>query len=110
MKAMIQRFALLVIVFVTVFLVAGCASVSGPVTLKMTRDDADWGMVRFNNRASVGGLITPQEEERVKSAYKAYLTAFDQAVKQANGNLDVPTPDNVKQLADKLASALASVP
>ena len=110
MRSLIHRLVQIVALFVALLSVVGCASLGRPTTLKMTRNDADWAMVRFHNRVTFGLPVTPEEQERVKSAYKAYLLGFNQAVKQANGNLDTPTPDDVKQLYDQLANVLASIP
>jgi hypothetical protein len=88
---------------------AGCSTTSGGYQLKQTRDDVDWAMTRFNNRSTYG-FITPQEQQQVSAAYKTYQTAFNEAVKQANGNYNTPTPANVKQLADQLMSVLAAIP
>jgi len=96
--------ALLAITFLT-----GCASMSGPYKLKQTRQDIDWAMVRYHNRQAFG-FLTTQEQQSVSDAYKAYQTAFNAALKQANGNYSSPTPANVKQLADQLFSTLDSIP
>ena len=81
----------------------------GSYKLKQTRQDVDWAMVRYHNRQTFG-FMTPQEQQSVSNAYKAYQTAFNAAVKQANGNYSSPTPTNVKQLADQLLSTLDSIP
>jgi len=91
-------------------LISGCASTGGGgYKLKQTRQDIDWAMVGWHNRITFG-LTTPQEQQQVADAYKTYLTAFNAAVKQANGNYLSPTPANVKQLADQLNSILDSIP
>ena len=82
---------------------------SGGYKLKQTRQDVDWAMVRYHNR-QIFGFMTPQEQQSVSEAYKAYQSAFNAAVKQANGNYSEPTPQNVKQLADQLLSILDSIP
>ena len=93
----------------TVTLLTGCASMSGPYKLKQTRQDVDWAMVRYHNRQAFG-FLTQQEQQSVSDAYKAYQGAFNAALKQANGNLTSPTPAGVKQLADQLFSLLDSIP
>lgn len=99
-----------VVMLVTVTLICGCASTGGGgYKLKQTRQDVDWAMVGWHNRITFG-LTTPQEQQRVSDAYKAYLSAFNAAVKQADGNYQSPTPSNVKQLADQLFSILDSIP
>lgn len=100
---------ILITLLVLATLLSGCASTGGGYKLKQTRQDVDWAMVGWHNRITFG-LTTPQEQQRVSDAYKAYLAAFNAAVKQANGNYQTPTPANVKQLADKLFSILDSVP
>ena len=89
--------------------VTSCASMSGPYKLKQTRQAVDWAMVRYHNR-QVFGFMTPQEQQSVSDAYKAYQTAFNAALKQANGKYSTPTPPNVKQLANQLFSILDSIP
>ncbi|MFO1514221.1 MAG: hypothetical protein U1F83_15130 [Verrucomicrobiota bacterium] len=90
-------------------LINGCASTGGGYQLKQTRNDVDWAMTRYHNRLTFG-FLTPQEQQRVSDAYKAYQSAFNAAVKQVNGNYNTPTPANVKQLADQLFSILDSIP
>ena len=88
----------------------GCASTSGgSYTLKQTRNDIDWAMVRFHNREAAG-FITAAERQQVMNAYKAYQTTFNAALQQAQSNLDSPVPDNVKQSADQLLSILGAIP
>jgi len=81
----------------------------GSYSLKQTRDDVDWAMVRYHNRLSFG-FISTAEQDQVTAAYKAYQTAFNQAVRQAQSDYTAPTPDNVKQLANQLLSILAAIP
>ena len=92
-------------------IISGCASMAGNgvYRLKQTRDDVDWAMVRYQNRASFG-FVTLGFQQQVTSAYKAYQTAFNEAVQQAHSNYNAPTPDNVKQLADQLLLVLGSIP
>ena len=94
---------------ITATLLVGCASASGGYKLKQTRQDVDWAMVRYHNRQAFG-FMTSQEHQSVSDAYKAYQSAFNAAVKQANGNYNSSTPPNVKQLADQLLSTLDSIP
>ena len=89
---------------------SGCSSMSGGAyKLKQTRDDVDWAMTRYHNRLPFG-FITPSEQQQVTAAYTSYQTAFNAAAKQANSNYNLPTPDNVKQLADQLLGILDSIP
>lgn len=89
---------------------SGCASLNGPRTLSQVRDDADWAMLRFHNRVTYGGFITPEEQQRVTDAYKAYQAAFNEAARAANLNYKIPAPQNVIDLANQLANAFASIP
>jgi len=109
MKTKFQRVVSLFLLLSTMGILVGCAA-SGPRTMKMTRDDADWMMLRFHNRVTYGGMITVEEQARVKEAYQVYLKAFDDALKQADGDLNTPTPDNVRQLMDKLDNTMATIP
>ena len=111
MNARIQRFCAVLLAMVTLGLMSGCASTAGggSYQLKQTRNDVDWGMTRYHNRLSFG-FITPGEQDQVSAAYKAYQTAFNEAVKQAHSDYSTPTPNNVKQLADQLMSILGSIP
>lgn len=113
LKIMKQRtLTVCTLLFTLAALMSGCTSTSGGsggYQLKQTRQDIDWAMVRYNNRAAFG-FLTPQEKQRVSDAYKAYQTAFNAAAKQVNGNYNTPTPVNVKQLADQLTSILDSIP
>jgi len=95
----------------TLCLYNGCASTSGSggYQLKQTRNDVDWAMTRYHNRLAFG-FISLGEQEQVTAAYKAYQTAFNEAVRQAHSDYTSPTPDNVKQLANQLLSILGSIP
>jgi hypothetical protein len=106
-----QYLASFLVAVVGLWLVAGCASTGGggSYQLKQTRDDVDWGMVRYHNRLSFG-FITSGEQDQVNAAYKAYQTAFNQAAAEAHFNYTAPTPDNVKQLANQLTTILGSIP
>ncbi len=89
---------------------SGCTSTAGGVyRLKQTRDDVDWAMTRYQNRSAFG-FVTVEFRQQVSTAYKAYQTAFNEAVKQAHSNYNAPTPDNVKLLADQLLNTLGSIP
>ncbi|MBC8001674.1 MAG: hypothetical protein H7X97_03710 [Opitutaceae bacterium] len=89
---------------------SGCTTSSdGSYPLKLTRLNIDTAMVRYHNRVAFG-FLTEGEQKRVADAYKAYQTAFNAAVLQAHSDYSVPTPDNVKQLANQLFSVLDSIP
>ena len=111
MNIRIQRLCAVLFAMATLCLLSGCASTAGggSYQLKQTRDDVDWAMTRYNNRLSFG-FVSLGEQQQVTAAYKAYQTAFNEAVKQAQSNYNTPTPDNVKQLANQLVSVLGSIP
>jgi hypothetical protein len=111
MKTSIQRFCAVLCAIATICPLDGCASTggSGSYQLKQTRNDVDWGMVRYQNRVTFG-FITSGEQDQVTAAYKAYQTAFNEAARQAHFDYNTPTPDNVKQLANQLLSILGSIP
>ena len=106
-----QRLCAVLFAMVTLCLLSGCASTTGGGSyhLKQTRDDVDWAMTRYHNRLSFG-FISVGEDQQVAAAYKAYQTAFNEAVWQAHSDYKTPTPDNVKQLANQLLSILSSIP
>lgn len=110
MKTIFQKLGVMLLALALIGGFSGCVSFSNNVyRLKQTRDDVDWAMVRYQNRSSFG-FVTPAFQQQVSTAYKAYQTAFNEAVKQAHSDYNAPTPDNVKQLADQLLSALGSIP
>lgn len=86
----------------------GCASPQFGTnrTLKQTQMDVSWPMVRYQNAAGFGSL-TLAERERMNAAYAAYQAAFDQALQEAGGNYDAPSPDYLKQRANQLLEVLA---
>jgi hypothetical protein len=106
-----QRLGAVLLALATLCLWGGCASTAGggSYQLKQTRTDVDWAMTRYHNRLSFG-FISLGEEQQVAAAYKAYQTAFNEAVRQAHADYSTPTPDNVKQLANQLLSILSSIP
>jgi len=107
----LEKACLVLLVLATILFAPGCASTSGggATQLKQTRERVDWAMVRYHNRAAFG-FLTYEERQQVETAYKAYQTAFNEAFQQAHSNLNTPTPDNVKQLADRLLSILDTLP
>ncbi len=103
---------LLSAVLLNLSLGSGCSTSSGGsggYQLRQTRNDIDAAMVRYHNRVSFG-FLTANEQQRVSVAYKAYQSAFNEAVQQAQSNYTAPTPLNVRQLADQLLSVLDSIP
>ena len=104
-----KRIYILLFTVMTLGFFSGCVAPGGVNSLKITRNNIDWAMVHYNNRATFG-TVTAQEKAQVQAAYQAYQAAFDQAFKQANSNLDAPTPPNVTQLANQLMVVLGSIP
>ena len=109
MKLSVKHLCLLLFATFTLGFFSGCTATGGVDSLKITRNNIDWAMVHYNNRAAFG-TVTAQEKASVQAAYQAYQTAYDEAFKQANGNLDTPTPTNVTQLANQLMVVLGSIP
>jgi hypothetical protein len=109
MRIKMKYFCTLLFATVVLGFFSGCTAPGGVYPLKITRNNIDWAMVHYNNRAAFG-TVTAQEKASVQAAYQAYQTAFDEAFKQANGNLDAPTPTNVTQLANQLMVVLGSIP
>jgi len=46
----------------------------------------------------------------VDDAYNNFKKAFDAAVQDAHGDLEVTTPDNVKALANQVIDAISAIP
>jgi hypothetical protein len=87
----------------------GCATTGQPRTLKQTDIRISWLMTHYRDAAAFGNL-TLAERERVNAAYAAYEPAFKQALLNAGGNYNVPTPENVKELANELIRVISSIP
>ena len=109
MKIKLKYFYTLLFAAVTLVFINGCVAPGGVDSLKITRNNIDWAMVHYNNRAAFG-TVTAEEKASVQEAYQAYQKAFDEAFKQANSNLNAPTPPNVTQLANQLMVVLGSIP
>jgi hypothetical protein len=92
--------------------VGGCSSTNAKnyPTLKQTQTNVSWPMTRFHNAVRVFAPITMEEQERVEKAYVDYDVAFEAAVQAAHGNLDAPTPDNVKALATEVIRVVETIP
>ena len=94
-------------------LTGGCTSTGSGrgayPTLKQIQMIVDRPMTRYRNAASAGA-VTAGERQRVDEAYNNFLKAFDAAVKAANNNYEVTTPDNVKVLANQVIDAIAAIP
>ena len=50
------------------------------------------------------------EQQQVNEAYNNYQTAFAAALKAANNNDEVTTPDNVKAAANQVIQTLGAIP
>ena len=94
-------------------LITGCSSTGSTKgaypTLKQTQLNVDWPMTRYRNAVSAGA-ITLGEQQQVNEAYNNYQTAFAAALKAANNNDEVTTPDNVKALANQLLQVIGAIP
>jgi len=109
MKMKIKKQLFRIILTLAAFcVISGCAT-TNYYRLKQTRNDIDAAMTRYQNEVSFAA-ISPEFQQQVNTAYHAYQKAFDAAVEQAHSDTDAPTPDNVKQLADRLLLILGSIP
>jgi hypothetical protein len=108
MKIVGKRFCGMFLTLAALCVFSGCAT-ANYYRLKQTRNDIDASMTRYHNEVSFAA-ISPEFQTQVNTAYHAYQKAFDAAVEQAHSNTDAPTPDNVKQLADRLLLILGSIP
>jgi hypothetical protein len=106
--------ASLVLAISASLLVGGCTSTGSArgayPTLKQTRMNVDWPMTRFRNATAAGGAVTEGERQRVDSAYSDFKKAYDQAVQAAHNNLEATTPDNVKELANRVIETISAIP
>src|SRR5258706_12552758 len=87
----------------------GCASMSGPPTLKQTDVQMSWQMTRFRNSAEAG-RYTSGEREQGNAACSAYQSAFAKALQAAHGDLSAPTPDDLVAVANQTIRVLSSMP
>jgi hypothetical protein len=94
-------------------LISGCSSTGSPKgaypTLKQTQMNVDWPMTRYRNAVSAGA-VTQEMQQQVNAAYSNYQTAFAAALKAANNNDEVTTPDNVKAAANQVLQTLGAIP
>src|SRR3974390_1290075 len=104
MKNRLFVWASLVLAISSCMLVEGCTSTGSTKgaypTLKQTQMNVDWPMTRYRNAVSAGA-VTPNMQQQVNAAYSNYQTAFAAALKAANNNDEVTTPDNVKAAANQ---------
>jgi len=110
MKKFAFTFASLVPLIIALLVMAGCASLSnsGALTLKQVQMDVNWKMTAYRN-AYNGGGVTPGQAQQVNATYQTYQQAFQQALTDAGGNLDAPTPPQLKNAADQLLAILNAV-
>jgi hypothetical protein len=110
MKTLFSRACFLLLgITLMLAMLTGCASTAGGgYPLKLTQMNVDWKMTAYREAVTAGNLTTGQQE-RVTAAYQAYQTAFQQALAAANGNLESPAPDNVRQLATELIGMIDSL-
>jgi hypothetical protein len=104
-----KQLLLLMLVSAATMFGDGCATSGNYPTLKQTQTNVSWPMTRYRN-ASYGGGVTLGEKQQVDAAYAAYEAAFKQALQEANGNYDAPTPDYLKARANELIQVLSAIP
>ncbi len=108
MRSSTNNFFEILLMLALLGILSGCATANF-YQLKQTRNDVDAAMTRYQNEVSFAA-ISPEFQTQVNTAYHAYQKALEKAVEQANSNYNFPTPDNVKQLADRLLLILGSIP
>jgi hypothetical protein len=87
----------------------GCASTpDGGYSFKLTKMNVDWKMTAYQEGVTLGN-VTTAEQQQVSAANAAFQTSFQQALAEANGNLEAPAPANVRQLATELIGLIDSV-
>ena len=87
----------------------GCASMSGPPTLKQTDVQMSWKMTHFRN-ASEAGRYSLGEREQGNAACASYQAAFAKALEAAHGDRNAPTPDDLLAVANQTIRVLSSLP
>jgi hypothetical protein len=89
---------------------AGCTALPGDnvFTLKQTDVNVHWKMSQYNAVGPFGG-VTESQRQAVDAANKVYQQALDQAVQEAHGNMDAPTPPYLQKKADQLMEVLTDV-
>jgi len=110
MKSLFARAGIACFGLTLVLLMAGCASTSGGggYSFKLTKMNVDWKMVAYQQGMTQGD-VTTAEQQQVSAANAAFQASFQQALAEANGNLDAPAPANVRQLATQLIGLIDSV-
>lgn len=95
----------------TALLLSGCASIWSQPYPKLRDTDVhvSWMLTDYRNMV-VAGRVTLGEREQVNAAYAQYKAAFDEALQAAHNNYDVPTPENVKALANEIIRILWAMP
>jgi hypothetical protein len=86
----------------------GCATPGTYPTLRQTQINVSWPMTRYRNLVTFGKL-TQGQRERVDAAYAEYDAAFKEALKAAGGNYDATTPENVKELANRVIQTISTL-
>ena len=88
----------------------GCTALPGDnaLTLKQTDLNVHWKMTQYNAVGPFGG-VTDSQKQAVDAANKAYQDALKQAVEEAHGNMNAPTPPYLQQKANQLINVVTSV-
>lgn len=77
-------------------------------TLSATATTVDSSLKAYADLV-VAGKVDQATQIKVADAKAKYEVAFKAAVEAARGDLNALTPENVKQLADQLSTALSAV-
>ena len=109
-KSFRLRMAQVISAVVVVLTMAGCAALSGQwvLTLERVHIDVSWKMTAYR-QAVIAGSVTEAQAQQVNAAYDAYQQAFQRALAAAGGNLQAPTPPDLKARADQVIAAVAEV-
>jgi hypothetical protein len=112
MKNSISRLVAVMLLLSAGVLGTGCNSTSsGPKgaypSLKDTDRNVAWPMTKYRNMVAAGNL-TLAERERITQDYAEYRAAYESALQAAQSNSNATTPDNVKQLANKVIRDVAA--
>lgn len=97
-------------VVVALLVATGCTSVpdGGVLTLKETQLNVSWKMTAYQ-QAQIGGSVTESQAQQVNSAFRAYQQGFKQALANAGGNLDAPTPPKLQSIVNQLIATVNNV-
>jgi len=110
MKNLFARVNIALFGLTLVLLMVGCASTSDGdgYSFKLTKMNVDWKMTAYQEGVTLGN-VTTAEQQQVSAANAAFQASFQQALAEANGNLEAPAPANVRQLATELIGLIDSV-